>query len=602
MSTTTSNQTTTLKGGEFVIKESQWQDVYIPEQIDEEQTAMREMTKDFIRKEIDPRLEELDKDPMKSVEIIDKAGELGLLGLHIPEEYGGLGKDLTSFSYVTEVLGWGHGVSVAIGAHTGIGTCPIIYYGNDGQRAKYLPKLATGELKAAYALTEPWSGSDALGAKTKAVLSEDKKHYILNGQKMWITNAGFADVFVVFAKIDGDDKKFTGFIVERSYEGLSVGAEEKKMGIKSSSTRQVFFNNVKVPVENLLGEEGKGHKIAFQILNVGRYKLCNGVLGGAKRALSVAVKYSNERQQFKTNISQFGAIKHKLGEMAIRTWMAESASYRVCGLIQQKEHELKDAGKSMTEYLTGGAEEYQIECALLKVLGSEVLDFVVDESLQVHGGYGFSEEYPMARSYRDSRINRIFEGTNEINRMLSIDALLKFAMKGKLDLMTPGMAIQKELMSVPDFSLPDAEDIFGAEKKALKNAKKAFLLVAGSAVQKLMMALDKEQEILMNASDMLIEILAMESGMLRAEKLVNLHGQEASQIYVDMVKCYFFDALDRINVAGKSALAAFATGDEQRMMLMGLKRFTKYEMINTKEVRRTVADKLVAENGYCFWD
>lgn len=601
MSTTTT-KTTTLKGGEFVIKESQWQDVYIPEQIDEEQTAMRDMTKDFIRKEIDPRLEELDKDPMKSVEIIDKAGELGLLGLHIPEEYGGLGKDLTSFSYVTEILGWGHGVSVAIGAHTGIGTCPIIYYGTDAQRAKYLPKLATGELKAAYALTEPWSGSDALGAKTKAVLSEDKKHYILNGQKMWITNAGFADVFVVFAKIDGDDKKFTGFIVDRNLEGLSVGAEEKKMGIKSSSTRQVFFNNVKVPVENLLGEEGKGHKIAFQILNIGRYKLCNGVLGGAKRALSVAVKYSNERQQFKTNISQFGAIKHKIGEMAIRTWMAESASYRVCDLIQQKEHELKAAGKSMTEYLTGGAEEYQIECALLKVLGSEVLDFVVDESLQVHGGYGFSEEYPMARSYRDSRINRIFEGTNEINRMLAIDAMLKFAMKGKLDLMTPGMAIQKELMSVPDFSSPDADDVFGAERKALKNAKKAFLLVAGSAVQKLMMGLEKEQEILMHASDMLIDILAMESGMLRAEKLINLHGQEASQIYVDMVKCYFFDAMDRINTAGKSALVAFAGGDELRMMLMGLKRFTKYEIINTKEVRRAVADKLIAENGYCFWD
>lgn len=601
MSTATTNKTT-LKGGEFIIKESQWQDVYIPEQIDEEQTAMREMTKEFVRKEIDPRLEELDKDPMKGVELVNKAGELGLLGLHIPEEYGGLGKDLTSFSYVTEILGWGHGVSVAIGAHTGIGTCPIIYYGTDAQRAKYLPKLATGELKAAYCLTEPWSGSDALGAKTKAVLSDDKKYYVLNGQKMWITNAGFADVFIVFAKIDGDDKKFTGFIVERGYEGLSVGAEEKKMGIKSSSTRQVFFNNVKVPVENLLGEEGKGHKIAFQILNIGRYKLCNGVLGGSKRALSVAVKYSNERQQFKTNISQFGAIKHKLGEMAIRTWMAESASYRVCDLIQQKEHELKAAGKSMTEYLTGGAEEYQIECALLKVLGSEVLDFVVDEALQIHGGYGFSEEYPMARSYRDSRINRIFEGTNEINRMLSIDALLKFAMKGKLDLMTPGMAIQKELMSVPDFSSPDGDDIFGAEKKALKNAKKAFILVAGGAVQKLMMGLEKEQEILMHASDMLIDILAMESGMLRAEKLVNLHGQEASQIYVDMVKCFFFDAMDRINVAGKSALVAFAGGDELRIMLMGLKRFTKYETLNTKNVRRAVADKLIAENGYCFWD
>lgn len=602
MSDTSTGTKTTLKGGEFIIKESQWQDVYIPEQIDEEQTAMREMTKDFIRKEVDPRLEELDKEPMKSVEIIDKAGELGLLGLHIPEEYGGLGKDLTSFSYVTEVLGWGHGVSVAIGAHTGIGTCPIIYYGNDEQRSRYLPKLATGELKAAYALTEPWSGSDALGAKTKAVLSEDGKHYVLNGQKMWITNAGFADVFVVFAKIDGDDKKFTGFIVERAYEGVSVGAEEKKMGIKSSSTRQVFFNNVKVPVENLLGEVGKGHKIAFQILNIGRYKLCNGVLGGAKRAIDVAVKYSNERQQFKTNISQFGAIKQKLGEMAIRTWAAESASYRVCDLIQQKEHELKEAGKTMTEYLTGGAEEYQIECALLKVLGSEVLDYVVDEGLQIHGGYGFSEEYPMARSYRDSRINRIFEGTNEINRMLSIDALLKFAMKGKLDLMGPGMAIQKELMSVPDFSTPDADDIFGNERKALKNAKKAFLLIAGGAVQKLMMKLSEEQEILIHASDVLIDILAMESAMLRAEKLVNLHGQEASQIYIDMVKCYFFDAMDRINVNGKSALAAFATGDELRIMAMGLKRFTKYDFVNTKNVRRAVADKLIAENGYCFWD
>lgn len=602
MSTTADKKTTALKGGEFLIKESQWQDVYIPEQITEEQTMLRQATKDFILKEVDPRLEELDKDPMKGPEVIDKAAELGLLGLHIPEEYGGSGQDLTTFSYVTEVLGWGHGISVAIGAHTGIGTCPILYYGNDEQRAKYLPKLATGELKAAYCLTEPWSGSDALGARTKAVLSEDGKYYLLNGQKMWITNAGFADVFVVFAKIDGDDKKFTAFIVEKGMEGVSVGAEEKKMGIKSSSTRQVFFNNVKVPAENLLGEAGKGHKIAFQILNIGRYKLCNGVLGGAKRGISQAVRYANERQQFKTAISNFGAIKHKLGEMAIRVWMSESSSYRVCDLILQKEHELKAAGKTMTEYLTGGAEEYQIECALLKVLGSEALDFVVDEGLQIHGGYGFSEEYPMARAYRDSRINRIFEGTNEINRMLSIDALLKFAMKGKIDLMTPGMAIQKELMSVPDMSTPDADDIFGAERKALKNAKKAFLLIAGGAVQKLMMGLEKEQEILMHAADVLMDILNMESGMLRAEKLVNLHGLEASQIYVDMVKCYFFDAMDRINVAGKSALTAFAEGDELRIMAMGLKRFTKYEMINTKNIRRAVADKLIAENGYCFWD
>jgi hypothetical protein len=406
----------------------------------------------------------------------------------------------------------------------------------------------------------------------------------------------------LFAKIDGDDKKFTGFIVEKGFEGLSLGAEEKKMGIKSSSTRQVFFNNMKVPVENLLGEEGKGYKIAFQILNIGRYKLCNGVLGGSKRALSAAVRYANERQQFKTPIAQFGAIKHKIGEMAIRLWVAESASYRVCGLINDKEHELKAAGASMTEYLTGGAEEYQVECALLKVIGSEVLDFVVDESLQVFGGYGFSEEYPMARSYRDARINRIFEGTNEINRMLSIDALLKFAMKGRLDLLTPGMAIQKELVSVPDFSSPDADDIFGNERKALKNAKKAFLLIAGGAVQKLMMKLEHEQEVLMHAADVLIDIIQMESALLRAEKLINLHGLEASQIYVDIVKCFYFDALDRINVAGRSALAGFAEGDELRMMAMGLKRFTKSEFINTKNIRRAVADKLIAENGYCFWD
>ncbi len=592
-----------LKGAEFLVKESSWEDVYIPEQITEEQKMMRDMTKDFIATEIEPNLEKYEQDPMLGVEVLNKAGELGLLGLHIPTEYGGEGKDLTTFSYVTEVLGWGHGLSVAIGAHTGIGTCPIIYYGTDAQRAQYLPKLATGELKAAYCLTEPWSGSDALGARTKAVLSEDGKYYTLTGQKMWITNAGFADVFVVFAKINGDDKKFTGFIVEKGFEGVSVGAEEKKMGIKSSSTRQVFFNSVKVPAENLLGEEGKGHKIAFQILNIGRYKLCNGVLGGAKKALGQAVKYANERQQFKTPISQFGAIKQKLGEMAIRVWTAESASYRVCDWINQKEHDLKAEGKSMTEYLTGGAEEYQIECALLKVIGSEVLDYVVDEGLQIFGGYGYSEEYPMARAYRDSRINRIFEGTNEINRMLSIDALLKFAMKGKIDLMGPGMAVQKELMSVPDFgSSDDSDDIFAAEKKALKNAKKAFLLVAGGAVQKLMQKLSDEQEILIHSSDILSDILVMESAMLRAEKLINLHGLEASKIYVDMVKCFFFDALERIGVNGRSALVAFASGDELRMMQMGLKRFTKYETINTKNIRRAVADKLIDENGYPFWD
>lgn len=590
----------TLKGGEFLVKDSTWEDIFIPEEINEEQQMMRDTAKEFVKTEIDPNLDRLDAmEPGLAVEKLDKAGELGLLGLSIPEEFGGFGKDFNSVSFVTDIFGGAHGFSVSLGAHIGIGTLPILYYGTDAQRQHYLPKLATGELKAAYCLTEPGSGSDALGAKTKAELNAEGTHYIINGQKMFITNAGFADVFVVFAQVEGD--KFTGFIVERTMEGVSVGAEEKKMGIKASSTRQVFFNNVKVPKENLLGEIGKGHKIAFQILNVGRYKLCNGVLGGAKRALDQAVKYANERHQFQKPIASFGAIKHKLGEMAIRIWATEAASYRTSDLINQEEHRLKENGKSMTEYLTGGAEEYAIECALLKVLGSETLDFVVDEGLQIYGGYGYIEEYPMARAYRDSRINRIFEGTNEINRMLSIDALLKRAMKGQLDLMSPAMAITKELMSVPDFSAPDAEDVFGAERRALKNAKKAFLLIAGGAVQKLMMKLSEEQEILMNAADVLADIFVMESALLRAEKIIHTKGQEAAQLYIDMVKCYFFDAMDRINVSGRSALAAFADGDELRIMAMGLKRFTKYEMINTKVIRRNVAEKLIAENGYAFW-
>ena len=597
----TTGKKTMLKGGEFIIRESSWEDVFIPEQITEEQIMFRNTAKDFIKNEIDPALNDLEaqKEGLL-VKKLDVAGELGLLGLAIPEQYGGTGLDFTTNAFVAEMLAGGHGFSVSMGAHTGIGTLPILYYGTEAQRNKYLPTLATGELKACYCLTEPGSGSDALGAKTKAELSADGKHYIVNGQKMWITNAGIADIFVVFTQVEGN--KFTAFIMEKTMEGLSIGAEEKKMGIKMSSTRQVFFNNVKVPVENLLGEIGKGHKIAFQILNVGRFKLGNGVLGGSKRAIEETVKYANERQQFKTPIAQFGAIKHKLGEMAIKLWTAESAAWRICGLINQKEHDLEAAGKSLTEVLTGGAEEYAIECAILKVLGSEVLDYIIDECLQVFGGYGYSEEYPMARAYRDARINRIFEGTNEINRLLSIDALLKRAMKGEIDLMTPGMAIQKELMSVPDFATPDADDVFGAERKALKNAKKAALLVVGGAVQKLMMGLEKEQEIIMHGADMLIDIYTMESCMLRAEKLVNLHGLEASQLYVDMVKCFFFDAMDRINISGKQALAAFATGDELRIMAMGLKRFTKYEMINTKNIRRAVADKMITENGYAFWN
>lgn len=590
-----------LKGGEFIIRESKAADVYIPEQENEEQQMIRQSAKDFIATEIDPILDQLDaREPGLTEKKLEIAGELGLLGLSIPEQYGGAGVSFITSAYVSEVFGGAHGFSVSFGAQTGIGTLPILYYGTEEQRKKYLPKLSTGELKASYCLTEPGSGSDALGARTKAELSPDGSHYVLNGQKIFITNAGFADIFIVFAQVEGT--KFSCFIVEKSFQGVSLGEEEKKMGIKASSTRQVFFHDVKVPKENLLGEIGRGHKIAFQILNVGRFKLGIGTLGGCKRAIDNTVKYANDRKQFKTPISNFGAIKHKLGEVAIRTWTAESACFRTAGLIEEKENELKASGASITDILTGGAEEYAIECALLKVLGSEVLDFVIDECLQTYGGYGFIEEYPMARAYRDARINRIYEGTNEINRLLSVDMLLKRALKGNLDLMTPAMGIQKELMSVPDFSSPDADDIFGAERKALVNAKKAFILIAGGAFQKLTVHLAKEQEIIMNAADVLIDIYTMESSMHRAEKLIEMKGREESQIYVDMVRCFFFDAMDRIYVNGRRALSAFADGDELRIMMMGLKRFTKYELVNGKNIRRNIADKMIAENGYCFWD
>lgn len=590
-----------LKGGEFLIRDSAPQDAFIPEEATDEQRMIRDTTNDFIKNEIHPILDRLDaQENGLCVEKLNVAGELGLLGLSIPEQYGGSGVDFLTSAFVSNAFGGGHGFSVSYGAQTGIGTLPILYYGTEEQRKKYLPKLATGELKACYCLTEPGSGSDALGAKTKAELSADGNHYILNGQKIFITNAGFADIFIVFAQVEG--LKFTAFIVEKTFEGVSLGEEEKKLGIKASSTRPVFFQNVKVPKENLLGAIGKGHKIAFQILNVGRFKLGIGTLGGAKRALDTTVKYANDREQFKTPIAQFGAIKHKMGEMAIRIWTAESTAFRTAGLINDKEKELHQSGVSMTDILTGGAEEYAIECALLKVLGSEVLDFVVDECLQTYGGYGYMEEYPMARNYRDARINRIYEGTNEINRLLSVDTLLKRAFKGNLDLMTPGMAVQKELMSIPDFSAPDADDVFGAERKALLNAKKTFLLVAGGAFQKLTVHLAKEQEIIMNAADVLIDIYTMESSMLRAEKLIQMNGREASQMYVDMVRCFFFDAMDRIYVNGRRALSAFADGDELRMMMMGLKRFTKYDMVNTKKIRRDIAERMIVENGYCFWN
>lgn len=585
-----------LKGGEWLIRESSPFDTFISEDYNEEQQMVKDMCAAFLDSEVLPILDRIDKmEPGLMPSLVMKAGEQGLLGTSIPEQYGGLGKDFITSTLVNEALGGGFSFSVAIAAHTGIGTLPILYFGTEAQKQKYVSKLATGEWKGAYGLTEPNSGSDALGAKTTAKLSADGKHYILNGQKCWITNGGFADVYTVFAKIDGD--KFTAFIVERGFEGFTQGPEEHKMGIKGSSTVQLYFQDCKVPVENVLGEIGKGHVIAFNILNIGRLKLCAAALGGARRALTTSIEYANTREQFKQPIGNFGAIKNKLAEMAIRLWVCESSLYRASKWIDDKEHELLAAGKPFNEALLGAAEEYAIECAILKVYGSEVLDFVVDEGVQIHGGNGFSDEYVISKAYRDSRINRIYEGTNEINRLLTVDMVLKRASKGKIDLMNPAMAVQKELMSIPDFGSED-EGMFAKEKKLVANFKKAILMTAGAAVMKLMMKIESEQEILMNIADMAIETYNAESALLRLMKLADKKGEEACRFESNIVKSYLYDAADRINKHGKDAINAFADGDEHRMMLLGLKRFTKAEPFNVKEAKRAIANKLLADNKY----
>ncbi|MFZ9220932.1 MAG: acyl-CoA dehydrogenase family protein [Sediminibacterium sp.] len=590
------NNSTTIKGGEWIIKEVDAQSIFIPEEFNEEQLMVKEMCSQFLDTEVLPVIDRIDKlEPGLMPGLLMKAGEQGLLGVSIPESYGGLGKDFITSTIVAEYLGGGYSFSVANAAHTGIGTLPILYFGTEAQRAKYVPKLASGEFKGAYGLTEPNSGSDALGAKTTAKLSDDGKHYILNGQKCWITNGGFADVYTVFAKIDGE--QFTAFIVERGMEGFTQGPEEHKMGIKGSSTVQLYFQDCKVPVENVLGEIGKGHVIAFNILNIGRLKLGAATLGGARRALTTTVQYAITREQFKLPIVKFGAIRHKLAEMAIRMWVGETALYRVSKNIDEQEQEMLKAGKTLSEALLGAAEEYAIECAILKVFGSEVLDFVVDEGVQVHGGNGYSDEYQISKAYRDSRINRIYEGTNEINRLLTVDMVLKRAMKGKLDLMGPAMSVQSELMSIPDFG-SEEEGAFAKEKKAIANFKKCILMVAGAAVQKLMMTLSKEQEILMNIADMAIITYHAESALLRLEKLTALKGEAATSVQADIVKTYIYDAADAINKAGKDALNSFAEGDELRMMNIGLKRFTKVEPFNTKDARRRICAQLVADNGY----
>ena len=597
MSTETAAKTV-LKGGEWLIKESSASETFIPEDFQEEQIMVRDMCNQFLDAEIYPILDRIDNlEPGLMKSLVTKAGEQGLLAASFPEEYGGLGKDFVTSTIVNEYLGGGHSFSVAVAAHTGIGTLPILYFGTPEQKQKYIPRLISGEWAGAYGLTEPNSGSDALSGKTSAKLSADGKYYLLNGQKCWITNGGFADVYTVFAKVDGD--KFTGFIVERGTEGFTQGPEEHKMGIKGSSTVQLYFQDCKVPVENLLGEIGKGHKIAFNILNIGRLKLAAAALGGSKRSIGNSVEYAKTREQFKQPIANFGAIKYKLAQMAIRVFVAESALYRTAQWIGDKEHELLSAGKPFNESLLGAAEEYAIECAMLKVDGSETLDYVVDEGVQIHGGNGFSAEYNASRAYRDSRINRIYEGTNEINRLLTIDMTLKRAMGGRLDLMGPAMSVQKELMSIPEFG-DDGEAPFTAEKKLVANLKKAILMTSGAAVQKLMMKIENEQEILMNLADMAIQTFNAESVLLRAMKMVEKQGEANCRLQLDIMRTAVYDAADHVNKAGKDAINSFAEGDEQRMILMGLKRFTKAEPFNCKDARRRIADKLIAEGKYCF--
>ncbi|CAG7579776.1 MAG: putative acyl-CoA dehydrogenase [uncultured marine phage] len=586
-----------MNGGEYLIKDTSFEDVFIPEEFNEEQKMIEETCKIFIEQEVYPNLDKIDNMEEGFMQsLLDKAGELGILSISIPEQYGGMGADFLTSMLSTEATGSGHSFAVALSAHTGIGTLPILYYGNDKQKEKYIPSLATGEKKAAYCLTEPGSGSDANSGKTKAVLSEDGKHYILNGQKMWITNGGFADIMTVFAKI-GDDKNLSAFIIESDWEGVSSNPEEKKMGIKGSSTRQIFYNNVKVPVENLLGEREGGFKIALNILNVGRLKLAGATLGSSKKVITQSVEYANEREQFGRSIAKYGAIKNKLADQTIKTFATESALYRVCSDVQNKIDSLVEGGMDKQKATLEGVKEFASEAAILKVHGSETLDFVVDEGVQIYGGMGFSAEAPMERAYRDSRINRIFEGTNEINRMLAVDIILKKAMKGQLDLMTHATKVAGELMAIPDFGDPDTT-LFASEKKYINNFKKAILMTAGGAVQKLMMSLSKEQEILMGISDMMMDTYVAESMLLRVEKLVSMRGEENCKTELAILRSYIYDSCDRINKCGKDLINSFSGEDEARMMLMGLKRFTKHELFNIKDTKRYIAEQLISENKY----
>ncbi|MCY4778464.1 acyl-CoA dehydrogenase family protein [Sphingobacterium sp. UT-1RO-CII-1] len=589
----------TIKGGEFVIRETSYKDIFIPEEFDEEARMIKQTCLDFLDTEVLNKLDRIDgQEEGLMVSLMDKAGELGMLGVSIPEQYGGFGKNFNTSMLVADAVGGGFSFAVALSAHTGIGTLPILYYGSDAQKEKYIPKLTTGEWKAAYCLTEPNAGSDANSGRTAATLNADGTHYLINGQKMWITNAGFADIFIVFAKVDDDDK-LTAFIVEREFGGITMNPEEEKLGIKGSSTRQVFFNDCPVPIENMLSERQNGFKIAVNILNIGRIKLGAATIGSGRSVITQAVKYANERVQFNLPIAKFGAIRYKLAEMAVRLYANESATYRAGQNIDDTYDALVAGGMGEAQAKLKSVEQFAIECAIIKVWCSEMLDYVVDEGVQIYGGMGYSADAPMERAYRDARINRIFEGTNEVNRLLVVDMLLKRAMKGELDLMGPATAVANELMAIPDFGEED-NNLFAAEKKTVANLKKAGLLVAGAAVQKLMMSLAKEEEILMNIADVMGYIYVAESALLRAEKVYHTTGEDAASLPIDMARVYLHTTVDKVYAAAKEALYSFGEGDELKMMLVGLRRFTKVEPYNVKEARQRIAKKMIDENRYCF--
>ncbi|NIK92869.1 acyl-CoA dehydrogenase [Mangrovimonas sp. CR14] len=592
-----------LRGGQFLVKETLCEDVFTPEDFTEEQQMMKESVKEFNDREIIANRDRFEnKDYAFTEQCMKKAGEMGFLSVAVPEEYGGMGMGFVSTMLVCDYISSGTGsFSTAFGAHTGIGTMPITLYGTEEQKQKYVPKLATGEWFGAYCLTEPGAGSDANSGKTTATLSEDGKHYLINGQKMWISNAGFCNMFIVFARIE-DDKYITGFIVENNPEnGITMGEEEHKLGIRASSTRQVFFNDTKVPVENMLAGRGEGFKIAMNALNIGRIKLAAACLDSQRRITTTGVQYANERKQFKTPISDFGAIKSKIAEMATNAYVGEAASYRAAKNIEDRIEIRLNQGNSHQEAELKGVEEYAIECSILKVAVSEDVQNCADEGIQIFGGMGFSEDTPMEAAWRDARIARIYEGTNEINRMLSVGMLVKKAMKGHVDLLGPAMKVQEELMGIPSFDTPDYSELFSEEKAVLANLKKVFLMVAGAAVQKFGPDLEQHQQLMMAASNILIEIYMAESGILRAEKNAKRFGADSQKEQIAMAQLYLYNAVEITIKNAKEGIVSFAEGDEQRMMLMGLKRFTKYtNMPNVVDLRNRIAEKVKSENQYCF--